>query len=331
MVEYSCTYLCPLRSTTVDMDVIKDFNDYWKMLSDLNCEVLVVDGSPPEVFRAHKEQWTHCRHISVDRRYRFLNGKVNGMITGVLEAKSEFIIMGDDDVRYTPEDIQRMIDGLKNYDLVRPQNYFSPSPFWTQIDTGRILLNRAYFPEGDFPGTFGFRKSVFLNAWPYDGDVLFDNEEVVKHLQNRGANILFDRNFFVRRKPPSLEKWLEQRPRQAYEDFVMKRRTAFFLACLPSFMLLASLKRKKTAAVLAASIVGFSMAKAQKGRSREVQQYLPPKALLFAPLWILERSVSIYLALYWRIVKGGYPFGDKIIKKGTGRAWTEGKQVQTRD
>lgn len=84
--------------------------------------------------------------------------------------------------------------------MVRPQNYFSPSPFWTNIDTGRILLNRAYFPEGNFPGTFGFRKTSFLNSLPFDRDVLFDNEEIVKHLENRGAAILFDRNFFREEK-----------------------------------------------------------------------------------------------------------------------------------
>ena len=326
-MEYTCTYLCPIRSTYIDAEEMRDFNDYWELLSNLNCEVLVVDGSPPEVFSAHKNYWSNCRHIPVDSRYRFQNGKVNGMITGAKAAKHEYIIMGDDDIRYEPEDIQRMIRRLEEYDLVRPQNYFSPSPWWTNIDAGRILLNRAYFPEGDFPGTLGFRKTPFLISLPYDGDVLFDNEEVVKHLQNRGAEVLFDRNFFIRRKPPSFEKWLEQRPRQAYEDFVMKKRTAFFLAFLPTLLLLSASKKKKTAGFLAAAVGIFSMFRARKGRSKEVEEYLPAKTLFYAPLWIFERSISIYLALYWRITKGGYPFGDKVIKKGTGRAWTENKQA----
>lgn len=325
-MEYRCTYLCPIRFASIDAEVLEDFRKYWDKLNNLGCEVLVVDGSPPDVFNIHKQYWPNCRHIAVDPRYRFLNGKVNGLITGVLEAGHEFIIMGDDDIRYDPEDIYRMTEGLREYDLVKPQNYFSPSPFWTQIDTGRILLNRAYLPEGDFPGTLGFRKEIFLKAWPYDGDVLFDNEEIVRHLQNRGAKFLFDRDFFVRRKPPSLGKWLEQRPRQAYEDFIMVRRTAFFLTVLPALLLLTTSRRWKTAGILTGLITIGSIVKAQKGRSGQAKKFLPSKTVLFAPLWVLERSMSIYFALYWRVAIGGYPFGNKVIRKGTGRAWTEGKQ-----
>lgn len=329
MSEFSCTYLFPIKASRIEPERIRDLNNYWKKLSRLKCEVLVVDGSAEEIFEFHKKVFFNCRHIAVDPQYTFLNGKVNGLITGVKEARHEFIIMGDDDIRYESEDIYRMLEGLKKYDLVRPQNYFDPNPFWTKIDTGRILLNRAYFPEGDFPGTFGFRRSIFLAAWPYDGDVLFDNEELVKHLQNRGANILFDTNFFIRRLPPSLEKWMEQRPRQAYEDFVMTNRTAFFLACLPAILLLGTRRGKGAATLLAAGIAGFSIVKAQKGRNTgEAQKFLPVNTLFYAPLWVLERSLSIYLALYWRIFKGGYPFGDRIIKKGTGRAWTEPQRVK---
>lgn len=326
MNEFKCTYLFPIKAGSIEPQKIEELRHYWTKLNRLGCEVLVVDGSEEEIFRHHEKAWTNCRHIGVDPRYTFLNGKVNGLITGVLAAGHELIIMGDDDIRYEPEDIQRMLDGLGEYDLVKPQNYFDPNPFWTRIDTGRILLNRAYFPEGDFPGTFGFRRSVFLAAWPYDGDVLFDNEEVVKHLQNRGARILFDRDFFIRRLPPNLNKWIEQRPRQAYEDFIMKKRTAFFLSCLPALGLLGALKGKKAAGMLGLVIAGFSVLKAQKGRNKKVARYLPAYTPFYAPLWVLERSLSIYLALYWKIAKGGYPFGDRIISKGTGKAWTEGKQ-----
>lgn len=325
-MEYKFTYLCPIRFADVDKQVIENFDQYWSKLAQLGAEVLVVDGSPRHVFQVHKKAWSNCKHIAVDPRYRFLNGKVNGLITGVLEASNEFIIMGDDDIRYDPEDIHRMLKGLEDHDLVKPQNYFSPSPFWTKIDTGRILLNRAFIPEGDFPGTLGFKKEVFLKAWPYDGDVLFDNEEIVKHLENRGGRILYDRDLFVRRKPPSFKKWLEQRPRQAYEDFVMQKRTVFFLALIPIFLILIGSKKVKTATLLGAILFLGALLKAEKGRSGAAEKYLSPKILIFAPLWILERSVSIYLALYWKLVKGGYPFGDRLIKKGTGRAWIEGKQ-----
>jgi hypothetical protein len=47
----------------------------------------------------------------------------------------------------------------------------------------------------------------------------------------------------------------------------------------------------------------------------------------FAPLWVLERSLSTYWALAWRLVYGGYPFGDKILSKGIGRDWISGGRV----
>lgn len=321
MENIVCTYLCPFRSNTVDMDSIREFYRYWDMLCSLDCEVLVVDGSPAENFEVHAREWTNCRHVKVDPQFTYLNGKVNGILTGVPLAAHEKIILADDDIRYTEANILRMVHDLDIFEVVRPQNYFFPNPLWTQIDSARILLNRAYFPEGDFPGTLGFRKNVFTAAGAFDGNVLFDNEELVKHFQNNGANISFATDFFIQRKPPNPEKWMEQRPRQAYEDFVMEERTAFFLALLPVHLLLLFSGKRKTAGLLALLISGIAIAKAIKGRKNGAGKYIPLQTVVFAPLWILERGINVYLALYWKLTKGGYPFGDRLIAKGTGDAW----------
>lgn len=233
-----CTYLCPIRLNSINESLISEFNDYWKFLNDQGCEVLVVDGSPPHILNVHAAALSHCRHLKVDKRYKFLNGKVNGIMTGVREASHEKIILADDDIRYLAEDIYQMVEGLEDYDVVRPQNYFQPLPTWARLDAARILINRATNPEGDYPGTFGFRKSIFEAAGPFDGDVLFDNEELIKHFVNFGAHINYSTNFFIMRKPPLLAKSLEQRPRQAYEDFIMKGKTAFFLSLLPASLFL---------------------------------------------------------------------------------------------
>lgn len=330
MISYRCTYLCPLRIPQLSPDLILEFKEYWEFLRTLDCEVLVVDGSPPKVFEVHKKEWTNCRHVGVNPKFKYLNGKVNGIMTAVPMAAHEKIILADDDIRFSAADIERMVTGLEDFDLVRPQNYFDPLPWWTRVDSGRILLNRAFIPEGDFPGSFGFRKSVFVAAGSFDGDVLFDNEELVKHLQNRGARIDFSTDFFVLRKPPTFEKWLEQRPRQAYEDFVMKKRTAFFLSLLPAHLLLATRRKKRHAALLAMAVSAFSIYKAFKGRRKGANEVMPISTTLYAPAWVLERAVSIYIALYWRLAKGGYPFGDKVVSKGTGRAWKEPRVLETK-
>lgn len=321
--ETLCTYLCPIRANEINVQGVLEFSEYWEFLNKLGCEVLVVDGSPKEVFDNHARNWTNCKHIKVDPQFRFLNGKVNGIMTAVPVASHEKIILADDDVRYTEGDILRMIEGLENFDVVRPQNYFSPLPVWARLDTARILLNRSTFPEGDFPGTFGFRKSIFCAAGAFDGDVLFDNEELVKHLQNFGAKIKFATDFFILRKPPTWNKWLEQRPRQAYEDFVMKKRTAFFLLLLPLHLILLSKRRKKLAGILSLSFAAVVIYKAFKGRRNGAKDYVAVQIPFYAPFWCLERSLSVYLAIYWKLAKGGYPFGDKVIRKGTGEAWKQ--------
>lgn len=325
MGETICTYFCPLRASTVNWKAINNFNHYWEQLSLWGCEVLIVDGSPREVFEVHAREWRNFRHFPVDPKFRYLNGKVNGIHTGVPIARHQKIILGDDDVRYTRKDIERMVELLNEYDLVRPQNFFEPLPFRAHIDTGRILLNRAFLKEGDFPGTFGFQKSSFLHAGEFDGDVLFDNEELVRHMKNRGAKICYANDFFVLRKPAERKKWLEQRPRQAYEDFVMKKRTAFFLSMIPVHLLLLLFGKKRAAGFLALVIAAVLIAKAGEGRGNGAKKFLPFRAIFFAPLWVLERSISVYLAVFWKIYKGGYPFGDRIISKGTGRAWEEKK------
>ena len=47
----------------------------------------------------------------------------------------------------------------------------------------------------------------------------------------------------------------------------------------------------------------------------------PGGELASRPLRIVERTFSTYWALYWYFTRGGYPFGDKVLSKGTGRAW----------
>jgi hypothetical protein len=52
-------------------------------------------------------------------------------------------------------------------------------------------------------------------------------------------------------------------------------------------------------------------------------RFFPAQMVFYAPLWLAERCVSTYWAFYWYLTRGGYPFGDKVVSKGTGRAWSE--------
>jgi hypothetical protein len=320
-----CTYLLTIRRVRFDGREAEDFRDYFRLLAAAGCEVLVVDGSPPDVFDAHLEAWRGaCLHAAVDKQYKYLNGKVNGIHTGVALARHERIILADDDIRYTPRDVRRMCALLDSFEMVRPQNYPRPLPVWARTEGARMLINRALIAEGDYPGTLGVRRSAMRRVGHYDGDVLFDNEEIVRHFRAQRASIAYARDFFILKRPPTFRKWIEQRPRQAYEDFVMRAKTAFFAALPIAVALLWLAAGGRWALALVAAVACAAVLVAACGLGDGAARFFPARLCLYAPLWIAERVVSTYWAFYWRAARGGYPFGDKLLAKGTGRAWNVG-------
>jgi Glycosyl transferase family 21 len=317
-----CAYLLTIRRARFDRREAENFRDYFRLLAAADCEPLVIDGSPPDVFSAHQEIWRGvCLHAPVDPQHKYLNGKVNGIHTGVALAAHERIILADDDIRYTADDVRRMIALLNSYEMVRPQNCLRPLPFWARTEAARMLINRAWMREGDYPGTLGVRRSAMLRVGHYDGDVLFDNEEIVCHFRAHGASIAYARDFFILKRPPTFQKWLEQRPRQAYEDFVMRAKTAFFALLPLACALIWFVAGWRWLLAFVALISCGAVSLAARGLGDGATRFFSPVLCLYAPLWMAERALSTYWAFYWRIAYGGYPFGDKLVAKGTGRAW----------
>jgi len=324
----SCTYLLPIRRTAVAAAEVDELAAYFQRLRGAGCEVLVVDGSPAPVFAAHHRTWSGFgRHVPVDPRYTYPNGKVNGIHTGLDLAAHERIIVADDDVRYTAFDVRRMCALLDRYEVVRPQNYLSPRPWWARMEAARMLVNRGVLRAGDYPGTCGVRRAAVRRAGHWDGDVLFDNEEMLRHLALRGARVVHAVDFFVRKRPTTLAKWREQRPRQAYEDFSMRAKTLLFAALLPALLLAGVLGGRRAALAFAGIVALSAIALALRGRRDGAARFVPAHVALWAPLWVAERAVSTWWAFYWRLRHGGYPFGARMLTRGTGRAWKAGGRV----
>jgi hypothetical protein len=324
-----CTYLLPIRRTRFSATEAAEFAEYFRVLHGAGWDVLVVDGSPPPVFEQNHQAWSAiCRHEPVDRCFGYLNDKVNGIHTGVDLATTEKIILADDDIRYSPSQIDRVCELLDNFDVVRPQNFLRPLPWWARMEAARMLINRATLRTADYPGTCAFRRSTMLRVGHYDGDVLFDNEEIIRHFAREGAAINYATNLFVQKAPPRFQKWIEQRPRQAYEDFGLRIKTGIFL-CLPLLAVFVGCVagwKGFFIYLLALSLIAVALAAA--GRLRGTAgRYFPWSICLFAPLWIVERTLSTYWALYWHFAHGGYPFGDKVLSRGIGRDWISGGRV----
>jgi hypothetical protein len=164
-----------------------------------------------------------------------------------------------------------------------------------------------------------------LAAGRYDGDVLFDNEEIIRHLAQDGCTFAYANDLFVRKYPPSFRKWTEQRPRQAYEDFGMHLKTTLFFALLPLSFLIGCRFGIAGLTVFFPTLSLLATLIAARGRARgKARRFFPAHCCFFAGLWVFERMLSTYWALYWYLTRGGYPFGGSVLSRGIGRAWWSG-------
>jgi hypothetical protein len=302
------TYVLPIRWD--DEAGLAELTTYLHTLPEW-VELIVVDGSPAAVFRRHAEVWGPLgRHIRPDPELATPMGKVGGVLTGVREASHEAVVIADDDVRYDERALIRVALMLGLADCVRPQNYFDQLPWHARLDTARTLLNRSF--GADFPGTLAVRRSSLLAAGGYDGDVIFENLELMRTIRAAGGTVLNPLDLYVVRRPPSAEHFMSQRVRQAYDDFAIPARMATWLA-LPPALAVATARGNRRAPIAAMAV---SVALAELGRRRAGgRRYFPASSSLLAPLWIFERSASSWLAVRDRLLRGGVPYGDGIVPR----------------
>jgi hypothetical protein len=306
--DVRATYLLPLRWSD-DRD-LAELTEYLAGLPEW-AEVVVVDGSPEPLFERHANAWGSLgRHIRPDPALETPMGKVGGVLTGIREAATEAIVIADDDVRYDALSLARAVSLLGLADCVRPQNYFDPLPWHARWDTARTLLNRSL--GRDFPGTLAVRRSSLLAAGGYDGDVIFENLELMRTISAAGGSVLSPLDLYVPRRPPSSEHFVSQRVRQAYDDFAIPARMAVWLAALPALTLALSRGRRREAAAATTAVIALAELGRRRAGGRRV---LPATASLFAPLWILERAVCSWLAVRDRLVHGGIPYGDDVVPR----------------
>ncbi|HST46314.1 glycosyltransferase [Jatrophihabitans sp.] len=301
------SYLLPIKS-----EAGRDIGELARYLDQVSraAQVIVVDGSPPAAFAAHRAVLgpavTHVRPAA-DVRYR--NGKVNGVVTGFRLCDSDKVVIADDDVRYEPAQLHRLELALDTADLVRPQNYFRPLPWHARWDTARSLLNRAV-AGADFPGTLAVRLTPELRAAGYDGDVLFENLELIRTVHAAGGRERLMLDLYVRRLPPSTRHFLRQRVRQAYDSFAQPGRMIAELALLPAFLVLG--RHPARLALALAAAVGLAEAGRRRGHGRTV---FASGSVWFTPAWLAERSVCSWLAVATRLLFGGVRYsGDRISR-----------------
>lgn len=287
---------------------LAELTRYLRWLSSI-AEVIVVDGSQESVFERHHAALHGITHVCPAQWADCLNGKVAGVLTGVSRATHEKVIVADDDVRYDAAGLARVVQLLDTADLLVVGNYFDPAPWHARWDMSRSLVNRAVF-GGDYPGTLALRGSVFHSAGGYDGDVLFENLELMRTMTAVGAQVWRCPDLPVRRLPPTTAKFLSQRVRQAYDSTAQPGRLAVELSVLPAVIALGVARGPRQAAA-AASLTAMAVATA--GRLRLGGKVFPASTPLFAPLWCAERAVCSWIAMGC-YVRGGVRYGAGLIR-----------------
>jgi hypothetical protein len=299
-------YLLPLKVS--EGDDLRELGEYVRRLTD-TLPVIVVDGSDAASFARNAPLFAGATHVAPRADLQCVNGKVTGVLTGFAVAREDKIVIADDDVRYRPAELDQLERLLDHADIVIPQNFYQPLPWPARWDTARILLNRA-LPSGDYPGTLGLRLSERMRAIGYDGDVLFENLELIRSVVADGGRAVVARDLFVRRLPPTAEHFLGQRVRQAYDSLAQPARLVVELALLPLTLL--GLRRRWLRWPLLASPI--AVAEAGRRRAGGIA-YFPASAALLAPAWVAERAVCAWLAVGRRIAFGGTLYSGRRIRR----------------
>lgn len=300
----AATYVLPLR--WADTRATAEMTRYLDRLAG-QLDVIVVDGSPLEVFEHHAEQWGHLvKHVPPDRDLRFVNGKVNGVTTGVRASGHRAVVVADDDIRFDAGSLRRTVELLADHQMVIAQSYFDPTPLHALWDEARILLNRAVGVH--FPAAIGIDRDLFMKIGGYDGDLLFENLELMRSMRFAGARTAAPTDLFVRHLAPESSAFWSQRVRQAYDDFTLPHRMALWLSLAPLMMR----ARGRSLLIGAAASIGVAELGRRRGGGGRVY---PVAASLLAPAWLVERAICSWIAVFHLVVNDGVPYRDGVVKR----------------
>lgn len=316
------SYVLPIK-----WDAGQDTDELTNYLASIakHVELVIVDGSTPANFELHHAAWAcYGTHMSPASDFRFINGKVNGVMTGLRIAQREKVIIADDDVRYTIEQLQSMSLLLDQAHLIVPQNYFAHSPWHAQWDTARSLLNRAI--HHDYPGTLAVKRDFINQLGGYDGNVLFENLELMRTIQAGGGKVLFKPDFYVERLPPSSKHFWSQRVRQAYDDYAQPLKLTLFFLLVPSLLASALVSPYLPLALLASSIPVAEAGRRIHGGSK----LFPAASSFYAPFWLLERGICTWVALIAKLKHGGVRYNNRIISIAANPIWKLRSKLRAR-
>lgn len=300
----ACSYVVLVQKAAASREALQELAAYLSTLRVAGCEVAILDPSPAPGFQDNARilRWVG-RHVSLQAAQAGTQSLDTVRIASTL-ALSEKVIIAADDVRYEPDAIGQVCDLLERHEVVEPQDYLDPLPWWGAIEAGRMLLYRGVEPQPDHRATFGFRRSA-LRLLGGPAPVLPAGAEG-NRLAAIGAEVYPASDVFVRRGAGTLAQWLESGVRGADRDLSRPMKTLPFLALIPLAILLVVLGGSEAALAFLGIVSFTSIGLAVKGRAG-ASRFFPFRACFFAPLWIFERALTVYWALSLRLAGAREP------------------------
>lgn len=297
--EWRCSYVVVLQNESSSTDDLKDLAAYLSNLSVNNVDIAIVDGSPLAEAEENRRilRWVG-RYFLADARHANSVGSIDRIRAAMAVAACEKVIVADARVRYQIGALDHLSALMDLHEVVEPQDYFDPLPWWGGIEAGRMLLHRGIGPHPDHGSTFGFRKRALQDLRSID--VVSPADDCVRHLASQGAEVFSAIEVFVRRTPPLLGDWLRARRRHAGDDLATPARATFFFTLLPVALMLELLGGMRFAIGYLGAIGVGALALAIRGRIGAAA-FFPLRACLYAPLWLLERSISVYWVMLRRL------------------------------
>lgn len=237
--QAKCTIIVPLRQNIFSfVEVYELLKCYDSLIKEakFKLDVLLLDNSPDEVANRIKSV---CASLPV--RYVFLpqeeriskNQKMDAIWYGLKLSETDEIILFDDDIRPTPQNIERICEDLGVYALVKCIIDFMSPKFVDKVDLAGIYAFNQLSKYGQTWGNISFLKSILLKKGFPRRDVLYDELAIERSIRD-------GRNHYYRADTPipmksgrSCATFLNQRIRYAYENIAFPLRFLGDLLVLP--------------------------------------------------------------------------------------------------
>src|SRR5688500_12855256 len=156
-----CSYVVAVDDEATEAE-IQQLARYLSTLSAAECEVIILDSAAGIEFEEHRRvfRWVGSHRSTSDR---------DALRAAYDAAGTEKVIVAAPTSRYTAAEVSQICELLDRYEVVEPEEFIEPMPWWGGIDAARILLLRGVDHPGGDNSTFGFRRSVFRPLRSIDG------------------------------------------------------------------------------------------------------------------------------------------------------------------